>query len=379
MALSYRLAWIRSQCPAAVSGDGDCRSRKERLSTSTAAHPAARAGGQTKISSHRPGQSAAVVRMLPLSGGRSTSPPSQDRSHGGDNGHPPQTHQAPAGQPPIAGEKRNVGQQPMTAPFAPPVSPYGHRRQWRYPACLRVVPDFLGRVALQHCKPIARRLEPTVREPNTRSLYMILRKILLVASAAALMSTPAWALPSQTPSSQGTDHAPSTTPVGPPNTTPNNTEDPGAANRSSQNGNNRRQRSGPQRQPGLQPSQRQPPRPVAQVQAAQCRICGIGYARQPDADEERRRHLQRYAGSGSHPHQPSRQGRKDHLQPCRKYTSRSASPTSTTTATSARRPGEGRPGEGDRQDPRLWPRSATRADSQQKRTIRKIVFHAPPK
>jgi hypothetical protein len=61
---------------------------------------------------------------------------------------------------------------------------------------------------------------------------MIVRKVLLVASAAALMSTPAWALPSQAPSNQGTDHAPSTTPVGPPSTTPNNTDNPGAANRS---------------------------------------------------------------------------------------------------------------------------------------------------
>jgi hypothetical protein len=62
---------------------------------------------------------------------------------------------------------------------------------------------------------------------------MIVRKTLLVASAVALMSTPAWALPSQTPSNQGTKHAPSTTPVGPPSTTPNNTENPGSANRSS--------------------------------------------------------------------------------------------------------------------------------------------------
>jgi hypothetical protein len=61
---------------------------------------------------------------------------------------------------------------------------------------------------------------------------MIVKKVLLVASAAALMSTPAWALPSQAPSNQGTDHAPSTTPVGPPSTTPNNTNNPGAANRS---------------------------------------------------------------------------------------------------------------------------------------------------
>jgi hypothetical protein len=62
---------------------------------------------------------------------------------------------------------------------------------------------------------------------------MIVKKVLLVASAAALMSTPAWALPSQAPSNQGTAHAPSTTPVGPPSATPNNTDNPGSANRSS--------------------------------------------------------------------------------------------------------------------------------------------------
>jgi hypothetical protein len=61
---------------------------------------------------------------------------------------------------------------------------------------------------------------------------MIVKKVLLAASAAALMSTPAWALPSRAPSNQGSDHAPSTTPVGPPSTTPNNTDNPGAANRS---------------------------------------------------------------------------------------------------------------------------------------------------
>lgn len=62
---------------------------------------------------------------------------------------------------------------------------------------------------------------------------MIVRKTLLAASLAALMSTPAWALPSKAPSNQGTAHGPSTTPVGPPSTTPNNTNNPGSANRNS--------------------------------------------------------------------------------------------------------------------------------------------------
>jgi hypothetical protein len=61
---------------------------------------------------------------------------------------------------------------------------------------------------------------------------MILRKTLLVASAVALISTPAWALADQNPSYLGAEHAPSTTPVGPPSTTPNNTNNPGASNRS---------------------------------------------------------------------------------------------------------------------------------------------------
>jgi hypothetical protein len=60
---------------------------------------------------------------------------------------------------------------------------------------------------------------------------MIARKILIATGAAALMSTPAWALPSQTPSNQGTERAPST-PVGPPSTVPNNADNPGSANRS---------------------------------------------------------------------------------------------------------------------------------------------------
>jgi hypothetical protein len=60
---------------------------------------------------------------------------------------------------------------------------------------------------------------------------MIVRKILIATGAAALMSTPAWALPGQTPSNQGTERAPATTPVGPPSTVPNNTENPGSSNR----------------------------------------------------------------------------------------------------------------------------------------------------
>ncbi len=40
---------------------------------------------------------------------------------------------------------------------------------------------------------------------------MIVRKILLAAGAAALMSTPAWGLPSQAPSNQGTSHGPNGT------------------------------------------------------------------------------------------------------------------------------------------------------------------------
>jgi len=61
---------------------------------------------------------------------------------------------------------------------------------------------------------------------------MIVKKVLLVASTAVLMSTPAWALPSQVPANQGTDRAPGTTPVRPPSTTPNNTDNPGTADRS---------------------------------------------------------------------------------------------------------------------------------------------------
>jgi hypothetical protein len=56
---------------------------------------------------------------------------------------------------------------------------------------------------------------------------MILKKALPVACAAALMTTPAWALAGNAPSDQGTANGPSTTPVGPPSTTPNDTDNPG--------------------------------------------------------------------------------------------------------------------------------------------------------
>jgi hypothetical protein len=61
---------------------------------------------------------------------------------------------------------------------------------------------------------------------------MIVKKVLLAAFAATLMSTPAWALPGRAPSNPASDRTPSTTPVGPPSTTPNNTGNPGATNRS---------------------------------------------------------------------------------------------------------------------------------------------------
>ncbi len=54
---------------------------------------------------------------------------------------------------------------------------------------------------------------------------MIVKKILLAASAAALMTSPAWALPGLAPANQGKGH-------GPPSTTPNNTDNPGSSHRS---------------------------------------------------------------------------------------------------------------------------------------------------
>jgi RNA polymerase sigma factor (sigma-70 family) len=53
--------------------------------------------------------------------GSSASPQAQSRSHSGGNGHTPQAHQAPVGQPPAAGEKGNEAHhQPATAPITPP-------------------------------------------------------------------------------------------------------------------------------------------------------------------------------------------------------------------------------------------------------------------
>jgi hypothetical protein len=60
---------------------------------------------------------------------------------------------------------------------------------------------------------------------------MVLRKILLVASVAALMSTPAWA----TGQGDGKGHRPATVPVGPPSTTPDNKDNPGASHRNKGN------------------------------------------------------------------------------------------------------------------------------------------------
>src|SRR5438270_6607120 len=51
---------------------------------------------------------------------------------------------------------------------------------------------------------------------------MIVRKTLLTAATAALVSAPAWALPGQAASH----------PFGPPTSTPNNTNNPGASHRS---------------------------------------------------------------------------------------------------------------------------------------------------
>jgi len=73
---------------------------------------------------------------------------------------------------------------------------------------------------------------------------MIIRKTLMTATAAALVSAPAWALPAN-PVSHG---APSTTPVGPPSSTPNNLANPGHLNREDndrQHGNGATGKSGP--------------------------------------------------------------------------------------------------------------------------------------
>jgi hypothetical protein len=55
---------------------------------------------------------------------------------------------------------------------------------------------------------------------------MIVKKTLLAAAAAALMASPAWALPSLAPASQGKGRGPSTP--------PSNTDNPGSTHRSSE-------------------------------------------------------------------------------------------------------------------------------------------------
>jgi hypothetical protein len=54
---------------------------------------------------------------------------------------------------------------------------------------------------------------------------MTVKKTLLAASAAALMTSPAWGLPGLAPADQGKGH-------GPPSTTPNNSNNPGSSHRS---------------------------------------------------------------------------------------------------------------------------------------------------
>jgi hypothetical protein len=56
---------------------------------------------------------------------------------------------------------------------------------------------------------------------------MIVKRILLAASAAALMTSPAWALPGLAPADPGKRH-------GPPSTTPNNANNPGSSHRPSE-------------------------------------------------------------------------------------------------------------------------------------------------
>jgi len=61
----------------------------------------------------------------------------------------------------------------------------------------------------------------------------MIRKVLIAACAAALVASPAWALPGRAPANDGTAHAPSTTPAGPPSTTPVNGSNPGSDERGS--------------------------------------------------------------------------------------------------------------------------------------------------
>jgi hypothetical protein len=105
---------------------------------------------------------------------------------------------------------------------------------------------------------------------------MIVKKVLLVASAAALMSTPAWALPSQAPSNQGTAHAPSTTPVGPPSATPNNTDNPGAANRSHSGNDNGNKGAGHNGKHGSD-GPGHPGKPSHPGQSHKCKPHNVGY------------------------------------------------------------------------------------------------------
>jgi hypothetical protein len=65
----------------------------------------------------------------------------------------------------------------------------------------------MGRLVLKRT-PSCEKNQSHEIESHHKEKSMIVRKILLAAGAAALMSTPAWGLPSQAPSNHGTSHAP---------------------------------------------------------------------------------------------------------------------------------------------------------------------------
>lgn len=108
---------------------------------------------------------------------------------------------------------------------------------------------------------------------------MIVKKALLVACGAALMSTPAWALPGMASSHQGTAQGPSTTPVGPPSTTPNNTNNPGHSHQGDQGnqGGSDNQGSNASGEPGKSHKPSHPTHPSHPGRSHACRPHRVAY------------------------------------------------------------------------------------------------------
>ena len=121
---------------------------------------------------------------------------------------------------------------------------------------------------------------------------MTVKRLLLAASAVAVMSIPAWALPGLAPANEGKGHSPSTT--------PNNANNPGSSHRSPEGtentGGKGNQSNGNQGKGNRgKGNQDKPSHPGSSHKCKPHKVAYVasGETRQPNADQERGRQLQR--------------------------------------------------------------------------------------